>query len=323
MHFDIEKRTILEVVHGSRAYGLAGPESDLDIRGVAIPPRNHFLGYAFVFEQYEGEKNVDGEADRVIYGIRKFFKLASDCNPNVLEFLYVPSRCIRRITPWGEKLIESRDLFLSKVAKFKFSGYAIAQLKRIQTHRRWLLNPPDHKPLRAEFGLPETALLSQDIQGAIANLEEKKVDLGVTFSAEVMTLYRRERQYHNALREWQQHENWRQTRNPKRAALEARHGYDTKHAMHLVRLMRMCREILTEGKIVVERPDREELLAIRNGSWTFDKLISWAEAQDQELSALYESCTILPKSPDVHKLDALCEDIVSDYLEKADQTPPE
>mgnify|MGYP001607055563 CR=1 FL=1 len=46
-----------------------------------------------------------------------------------------------------------------------------------------------------------------------------------------------------------------------------------KHAMHLVRLMRMCKEILITCEVVVKRPDREELLAIRNGAWSYYKLI--------------------------------------------------
>src|ERR1039458_5020213 len=34
-----------------------------------------------------------------------------------------------------------------------------------------------------------------------------------------------------------QYNGWKAQRNPKRAELEAKFGYDTKHAMHLVRLM--------------------------------------------------------------------------------------
>jgi uncharacterized protein len=43
-----------------------------------------------------------------------------------------------------------------------------------------------------------------------------------------------ERQYTTRLREWQQYQEWKKTRNPARAALEEKFGYDTKHALHLV-----------------------------------------------------------------------------------------
>lgn len=314
MNFDIGKHTIYEVVHGSHAYGLARPESDLDIRGIAIPPSSYFFGFARAFEQHESKGR--GEApDLVIFDIRKFFKLAADSNPNVVELLWVPDDCHRLVTPIAERLIANRDLFLSKRAKHTFSGYAVSQLKRIKTHRRWLLSPPDHEPTRREFGLPETTLLAPDIMGAIASFETKDVDPARLFSSEVMSVYQRERAYHNAFREWKQYENWRATRNPARAALEAKFGYDTKHAMHLVRLMRMCREVLTTGQVVVRRPDREELLAVRAGAWSYDTLIEWAEEQDKEFEQLYVEGVVLPKVPPIQKLDELCEELVADFLQ--------
>lgn len=41
MEFDIAHHTILLVISGSHAYGMARPESDIDVRGVAIPPMVH------------------------------------------------------------------------------------------------------------------------------------------------------------------------------------------------------------------------------------------------------------------------------------------
>jgi hypothetical protein len=48
-----------------------------------------------------------------------------------------------------------------------------------------------------------------------------------------------------------------------RTELVDKFGYDTKHAMHLVRLIRMAKEILIEGVVHVYRDDREELMDIR------------------------------------------------------------
>ena len=82
----------------------------------------------------------------------------------------------------------------------------------------------------------------------------------------------------------------------------------------LVRLMRMCREILTTSRVVVKRPDREELLAIRNGAWSYDQLIEWAEKQDAEMNELMEKSS-LPKSPDRVYLDTLCRNVVEGMLD--------
>jgi uncharacterized protein len=291
----------------------------LDIKGIAIPPIEYFLGWLHRFEQVESK-----EPDMSIYDIRKFFQLAADCNPNIIEVLWGDDSDILQQNIQGERLrLHKRD-FLSQKAKHTFSGYAVAQLKRIKTHKKWLLNPVEHKPTRAEFNLPETTVLAADQLGAIKAVirddwtrEDKFVNIkeitSQEFDANVMAIYQKERSYHNALTGWQQYQNWKKTRNTARAELEAKFGYDTKHAMHLVRLMRMCREIIITGEVIVKRPDREELLSIRQGAWKYDALIEWAEKQDKEIGALLEHCK-LPHSPDREKLDNLCVDMLEDWL---------
>ena len=83
--------------------------------------------------------------------------------------------------------------------------------------------------------------------------------------------------------------------------------------MHLVRLMRMCGEILAKGEVVVRRPDAEELLAIRHGAWSYETLMEWARQQDSELEAVYKTSP-LPHSPDRNAIDALCVRIVENVL---------
>lgn len=86
------------------------------------------------------------------------------------------------------------------------------------------------------------------------------------------------------------------------------HG-NCKHAMHLVRLTRMCREILTEGVVRVRRPDAADLLEIRNGSWTYEQLVEYSDKQDAELNELLKTSK-LPKQPDRKSLDAVCVKII-------------
>lgn len=306
----LEANTCLLVVHGSHAYGLNTETSDIDIKGIAIPPKEYFLGFMQRFEQAESKN-----PDMAIYDIRKFFQLAVDCNPNIIEILWGADDDVIQSNWIGEDLRTFKAQFLSQKARHTFAGYAHAQLKRIKTHKKWLLNPPSHKPERAEFSLPETSIVSKDIMGAIQNLEDKGT-IGAheeEFGPMVMQAYQKERAYHNALREWSQYLNWKANRNPARAEIEAAFGYDCKHAMHLIRLMRMCREILTESNVVVKRPDREELLAIRNGAWEYDKLVEWAEAQDAEMAELAKTST-LRHSPDRNYLDGLCKSWVEEWL---------
>ena len=81
----------------------------------------------------------------------------------------------------------------------------------------------------------------------------------------------------------------------------------------MVRLLRMCREILTEGAVRVRRPDRDELLAIREGAWPFEQLRAWAVAEDAAMEGLAKASP-LPHAPDRHALDALCVSLVEASL---------
>jgi len=83
MNFDVEKRTILKVKHGSHAYGLNTPESDIDYRGVCIEPFDHTVSVENNFEQLEEHVSKGFPVDSTIFGLFKFIRLAIPSNPNV------------------------------------------------------------------------------------------------------------------------------------------------------------------------------------------------------------------------------------------------
>ncbi len=349
---DVIKNTIFLMTAGSRAYGTNTPESDYDYRGVCIPlNRDYYFGFK-KFEQYEDKEN-----EIVIYDLRKTLQLISECNPNMVDLLYADRSTVNKITPFWERVQANRELFLSKKARFTYTGYAYAQLKRIKTHRNYLLNPPKKKPERKDYGLPENEkLVPQDQIGAFQNVlaflmkdsvqfmhlsDEAKKELdAVDFVGLVqakgqlddvmakvqaitgatdswMSALQQEHSYLAALREFQSYQNWQKQRNAKRAELEAKYGYDTKHAMHLVRLMRMGKEILSEGKVRVMRPDREELLAIRRGAWSYEQIVEYAEKMQTEIAGLYETST-LQREPNRKGIEELCVSLIEEYLKQYD-----
>lgn len=409
MEFDLPSRTIFLVLHGSHAYGMSRPESDVDLRGIAIPPAEYFHGYLRHFEQSEepfprgfpvGDSETflgriqrmvgrtvpeDEKIDSVVYDIRKLVRLATDANPNIFDILWADESCHVLRTKLVEPLLENRDLFLSTKTRWSYSGYAIAQLKRIKLHRHHLLHPPARKPTREDFGLPEHTVIPRDQLMAAESLIARKIeewlgskeelpkdvllevrqrtveairDIWAALLADLMTdkgaceelsallpppitgdglldegrvaraagkllgydsnfleLLDRERGYRSAMTQWRQYQEWKANRNPARAEMEARFGYDGKHASHLVRLMRQAKEILETGKVLVKRPDAAELLAIRNGAWTYEQLIEWAEKQDKELDEFYASGkSPLPREPDRVGVDALCRRIVEESM---------
>lgn len=307
-------RTILCTVHGSHLYGTNIATSDLDVKGVAVPPMEYYFGHDLNFEQAE-----QNEPDMVIYSLRKYVKLAADCNPNIIEVLFAdPSKFWIVDTAEGRMLYENRNLFLSKKARHTFSGYAFAQLKRIKSHRAWLLSPPVGKPVRSDYGLSETEKISSSAMGAFSSLESAGVQTPILdTNKEVMRILTAERAYQTALTQYNQYMHWKETRNKKRAGDEATYGYDLKHALHLVRLMRMAKEILTTGEVIVTRPDASELLDIRHGKWTYDQLISWADSQEKEIEEIYVNSKVLPHKPDHDKIRKLCMDITESINARA------
>lgn len=328
----IQGGTLFLTRHGSHAYGTNLPTSDEDYKGICIPPREYFLGFLNHFEQAEART-----PDIVIYDVRKFFKLAADCNPNIIEVLFTDEADWVISSDWWHRIREHRLSFLSKRAMHTFSGYAMSQLKRIKTHRRWLLDPPKKHPERPDFGLPESTTLAKEqagvIEAKIRKLEDSVGGLGFTkdriegvdeqlvaqavagmeISPNLIPVIVAERRYNAAMRNWVQFQTWKAERNAARADLERKYGYDTKHGMHLVRLMRMATEILVSGEVRVKRPDADELLAIRAGAWPFDHLMTWASATEADLAAKHTDCT-LPREPDRHFLDGILVAVVEDFM---------
>jgi predicted nucleotidyltransferase len=302
-----EPRVIYETVHGSRAYGLARRGSDTDIKGVVVGPRRWYLGFI------GGPDQLTLSDDHVRYELRRFVRLAADANPTVLELLWTEPDDHLVVSPAGARLLAERQRFLSKRIAARFGGYAQSQLKRIRTHRAWLLSPPDAPPTRAAFGLPERTVVPVDQLRAAEALLDAGDTEALDVSPNFMDLLAREKRYGHAQTHWRQYQSWLSTRNPARAGLEARHGYDTKHAMHLVRLQRMALEALTEGVLIVRRPDRDELLAVRDGELTYDQLEADADRWRAKIADAAVAST-LPDEPDDAALDELCVELLAEEL---------
>src|SRR6478736_1937127 len=104
----LKSGTVIFGKSGSHSYGLNTPESDLDYKGIAIPPREFFHGFMKKFEQVELKKTKDSDIEFVIYEIRKFFNLCADNNPNIMELLWLDPSDYLTVTPIGEKIIAAR-----------------------------------------------------------------------------------------------------------------------------------------------------------------------------------------------------------------------
>jgi hypothetical protein len=57
----------------------------------------------------------------------------------------------------------------------------------------------------------------------------------------------------------------------------------------------------------------KELLAIRNGAWSFEKLEEFVDNKVKEFDESYANSK-LPYSTDYSKLDSLCQDVICEFL---------
>lgn len=341
----IDSGLIYLVRHGSMAYNCHMEGSDEDIKGITIPNKSVLYG----LNNFEQTELKAPDPDTVIYNLKKFINLATKANPNILEMLYVDPSDHLFISPLGKVLLDNRAQFLTKRIRFTAGGFAYDQVRRLKLHRGYLLNPIKDPPTRKEFNLPECTLIPRDQFEAakssikkeldkfnFAHLELEEADRvsirnmvfdmlteakltedhkwlaaanKVGLDDNFIYLMQQERAYENKKQEWDRYQQWKKNRNPKRAEAEAKYGYDCKFAYHTIRCLREARDALKLGELIVKRPDREELLEIRRGEWSYEKLIETAEREDKELDALYETSK-LPKAPDSKFLDKLSIDLI-------------
>jgi uncharacterized protein len=298
--FNPEDCLIFDCITGSNLYGTATKDSDIDYRGVCIPPIDILLNPFIRFDQKDSGFVVK---DRTIYNLSKFMILCADANPNIIELLFVPDKNIIFKDDRWDLIVENRKYFLSKKAKYTFTGYAWSQLNAIKSHRQWFLNPPKNKPQRKDFGLTDSPIVSGENLQSVLNVSQ---DL---FMPEYREEFAREREYRQTKQKWDNYISWRDNRNPARRELEDKYEFDCKHASHLFRLMTEGKELLLTGNITFPLENAEELLAIKNGKYSYDEMLEKAEMMDKEFESWYNQSP-LPNAPNRNALAKLYLNII-------------
>jgi uncharacterized protein len=269
---------------------------DKDVIGIYVGPLEHYLGFGRddVYERWEGEW------DCVFYELRKFIGLLLNCNPNVLSLLWLKVNGIIYESEIGARLREHRDLFVTKKAYHSFSGYAHAQFKKMisfNQEAQALMQQLEEQ--LTSFGIdPESCDTGHSLRG----LDGQPFVGATTEMMEVVKRYRGERRRYYSGGYMGQ----------KRRELVRRVGYDAKNAAHLIRLLRMGIEFLTEGTLHVERADAPELLDIKRGAWTLDKV----KAEAERLFTLSQEAYVrsaLPSEPRRDEAERLCVSMISEY----------
>ncbi|MES1223424.1 MAG: nucleotidyltransferase domain-containing protein [Bacteroidota bacterium] len=340
---------IFEAIVGSKAYGLDTMKSDTDIRGVFVLPKELFYSLDYT-PQVSNESN-----DIVYYELKRFIELLAKNNPNIMELLSMPEKCIlqkyeimNRVKP---------EMFLSKLCEQTFANYAYTQIKKAYGLEKKIVNPVDEErksvldfcfiyvgkeavPLKdflldngfrqEEMGLTSIAHLRDcynlyhssvhSYSGIVRKDESNDVCMSSIPKGEtsVGLLYFNKDGYSVYCKRYKEYWDWVTRRNEERYNTTMSHGknYDSKNMMHVFRLLLTAKEIATEGKINVWRKDREFLLDIKQGKFEYDDLVSQAEVLKNELTGLYAKSG-LKDEPDTAEINKLLIEMRVSYYSKS------
>lgn len=118
--------------------------------------------------------------------------------------------------------------------------------------------------------------------------------------------------YEQATRDHRHYWEWMTLRNDQRWVAQERGelDYDAKNMMHTFRLLLSGASILRHGHPLVRfaGEERDFLMAIRRGQFSYEELIQRVEALCAELAALHETSK-LPEAPDRDRVERLFVDI--------------
>lgn len=340
---------LFECISGSQAYGLATVNSDWDIRGVFIEPRDAFYSFHYK-DQISDERN-----DVIYYELKKFLDLLVKNNPNMLEMLNMPKECIIFQHPLFSK-IRARD-YLSKLCKETFAKYALSQLKKAWGLNKKILNPMDekqktilefcyiiegHQSITLMEFLKKTDLLQKNLglaaiphtrdvyavfqgpeglyKGVMHSDHSMEVSLSSIQKGEkpIATLYFNKDGFSAYCKKYREYYEWVKHRNEARFENTISHGknYDAKNMMHVFRLLNMAEDIGRFGQITVYQKDRESLLKIKNGEFFYEELVQKAEQKMLEIEDIYKTSSLQDK-PQIDTINQiLIEMRKSFYLEK-------
>lgn len=325
---------LFEVVSGSQAYGLATPESDVDIKGVFYLPKDLFYAGDYV-EQVNNPTN-----DVVYYELGKYIELLVKNNPNILEMMCTPAQHILYKHPLMELI--RPELFLSKLAKEAFAGYAMTQIKKAKGLNKKFNNPVDEKRLTvldfcyilqdgktitAENWLQANSFRNEhcglaklnhtkgvytlyyDEQAGYKGIVKDELSNDVSCSSiekgakpEAYLFFSKEA-YSSHCKKYAEYWSWVEKRNESRYKGNQEHGkgYDAKNMMHTIRLLQQVKELFVTGKLSVERLNREELLTIKRGERSYEELLQYAEQLMLEIDNTCEE-SMLQEAPDEEKV---------------------
>lgn len=336
---DNSSHLLLKCISGSQAYGLALPHSDTDIKGVFILPKNEFYGLTYVDQinnetndimYYEIKKFVElllknnpnilellsTPEDCVLYrhAVMNLLKpemfLSRLCNQTFGQYAYAQ---IKKARGLNKKILNPLDRKRKTILDFchMVKGQGSIPVTEWIGEQGYVqedcgLVRIDH--MRDMYALFHQSQSDRKFSGIFSGQEADEVSLssvpeGLQPKA---ILYFNKDGYSVYCKEYRQYWDWVEQRNEERYENTISHGknYDAKNMMHVFRLLNMAEEIARYKKVNVRRSEREWLLKVRAGEFSYEDLLKQADERIQLIDNLFKKSD-LPEQPNHEAADGL------------------
>jgi len=284
---------------GSVAYGVNTDNSDQDLYGVCIPPRDYIFPPNYIegfdernlkFNQWQCHHVNDSSAnggqgctyDFMIYNIVNYFDLVMENNPNTLDSLFVRREHIMHITKSWEVIRENRKIFLHKGVAKKMKGYAYSQLAKAKNCTEYVQKIRKYEEY---YKIPHT-LTYKDAVNRNYNVHEND-DV-----------------HYEYLNLWEEG-----IRKTKRFESQKIHNTDVKFLYHVFRLVDQAEFILTHWDLDLQETSRvEKMKAIRRGDITYEQIVKDFDEAESRLNSLYITSPLQmwPNKKEIRSLLANC-----------------
>ena len=324
-----QKLLLLECLAGSKAYGLSIPSSDTDIKGVYILPKEHYYSLNYT-DQINDKKN-----DVVYYELNKFLGMLSKSNPGTIELLHTRSSetifkhpLMDLIQPeWYLTQVCAYSFGNYGISQIK-KAYGLNKkvLNPMEKKRKtildfcYIIDNGRGVALQAfldKNGLEQSNLgatkvnHTKGIYGVYGDPTKQYKGIASSSNANELSVSSIEKEdrllahlffnqdaYSTYCKQYKEYWTWVEERNEERYKNTIAHGknYDAKNMMHTLRLLLMAKEIAEVKKVKVWREDRDELLKVRSGEYSYQELLERAEVLYQQLPDLYAKSGLPEKS---------------------------
>ncbi|NML72198.1 nucleotidyltransferase [Chryseobacterium sp. RP-3-3] len=338
---DLKNKNLIlfEAISGSRSFGLATENSDTDIRGVYYLPKEDFFGLNYI-PQISNETNdiTYYEIGRFVELLQKnnpniLEMLASpeDCilqKNSIMDLLrpedFLSKLCkdtfagyavsqIKKAKGLNKKILNPIEKERKSVLDFCYilDGPGSVPLKKWLSEngkfqeKCGLTNIGNTKGMHALF-YDESGNL--DYKGIIQHEEANQVSLSSVPKDEKPTayLYCNLDAYSTYCKDYKEYWKWVSERNEDRYNVNKEHGqnYDSKNMMHTIRLLQSCEHIFKTNSLQIRVDNREELLDIKAGNWSYEKVMQKAEDLIKSIEH-HHSVSLLPDDPDIKKTEKI------------------